>query len=149
MSRTSWKLSWNFFISYSVSMTCKLIPLPSSCLLASIIVQLEILLNSLYFHTAESAASIITFWVEYTHMCQMIIYLNCNLSTVVLAMTEKLNRCSIENVNSYLFQSLSVKAEYLIVQQTATVWICILLPWWNNKLSLYAEIVFCLFYVSL
>ena len=33
-------------------------------------------------------------------------------------MTGKLNRCSVENVNSYLFQSLSVEAECLIVQQT-------------------------------
>ena len=40
------------------------------------------------------------------------------LSSVAHAMTGKLNRCSVEILNSYLFQSLSVEAECLIVQQT-------------------------------
>ena len=64
------------------------------------------------------------------------------LSSVARAMTQKLNRCSVENVNSYLFQFLAVdEAECLIVQNTTrqcmNVFYCL-----ENELSLHAEIIF-------
>ena len=77
LSKT-WKCLWKFFTSHSVSMTCKLTPLPFSCSLALVIVQLQSVLNSLYFHTAKLTAFMITFWVQYAHIWEMITYLNCN-----------------------------------------------------------------------
>ena len=61
LSRTSWKFSWKFFTSHSVSMICKLTPLPSTRSLALVIVQLESALNSLYSYTAVLTAFLITF----------------------------------------------------------------------------------------
>ena len=53
-------------------------PLPSSCLVTSIIVQLESGLNRLYSHTAALKAFMITFWVEDVHIWERIIYFSCN-----------------------------------------------------------------------